>query len=110
LAKAPKQIEFKRHRGRHLVRIGPREFETRGLADSFWTDLYHRSMIVSWPTFFGTAAAIFVIFNAVFAFLAVANGFAGRELVRMGPASENLATSISRMSRGSAQRQAARAR
>ena len=84
MAKAPKQIEFKRRRGRHLVRIGPREFETRGLADSFWTDLYHRSMIVSWPTFFGTAAAIFVIFNAVFAFLAVANGFAGRELVRMG--------------------------
>ena len=69
LAKAPKQIEFKRHRGRHLVRIGPREFEMRGLADSVWTDRYHRAMAASWPTFFGTAAAIFVIFNAVFAFL-----------------------------------------
>ena len=26
-------------------------------------------MTASWPVFFGTAAAIFVIFNAVFAFL-----------------------------------------
>jgi hypothetical protein len=69
LAKAPKQIEFKRYRGRHLVRIGPREIETRGLTDSFWTDLYHRAMTVYWPVFFGTAAAIFVFLNAVFAFL-----------------------------------------
>ena len=69
MAKAPKQIEFKRYRGRHLVRIGPREIETRGLTDSFWTDLYHRAMTVYWPVFFGTAAATFVFLNAVFAFL-----------------------------------------
>ena len=69
MAKAPKQIEFKRYRGRHLVRIGPREIETRGLTDSFWTDLYHRAMTVYWPVFFGTAAAIFVFLNTVFAFL-----------------------------------------
>jgi inward rectifier potassium channel len=43
--------------------------ETRGLADGFWTDLYHRSMTVYWPVFFGTAAAIFVALNAVFALL-----------------------------------------
>ena len=47
--------------------MGTRDIETRGLADGFWTDLYHRSMIVYWPVFFGTAAAIFVVLNAAFA-------------------------------------------
>jgi len=69
LAKLRRQIDFKRKGGRHLIGISGREIETRGLADGFWTDLYHRSMTVNWPTFFGTAAAIFVFLNAVFAFL-----------------------------------------
>jgi inward rectifier potassium channel len=69
LAKASKEIQFRRRRGRHLVSLGGREIEARGLADNFWTDLYHRAMTVYWPTFFGTAAAIFVVLNAVFAFL-----------------------------------------
>jgi len=51
------------------MHIGPREVETRGLAPAFWTDLYHRSMTVYWPVFFGTAAFIFVILNAAFAFI-----------------------------------------
>ena len=49
--------------------MGPREIETRGLGQGFWTDLYHRSMTVYWPVFFGSAALIFVLLNAVFAFL-----------------------------------------
>ena len=53
----------------HLVRIGQREIETRGLNPGFWTDLYHRSMTVYWPVFFGVAALIFVVLNAVFASL-----------------------------------------
>jgi inward rectifier potassium channel len=69
LAKLPKQIDFKRKSGRHLIGISGRAIETRGLADGFWTDLYHRSMTVYWSTFFGTAAAIFIVLNAVFAFL-----------------------------------------
>src|SRR3974377_2211428 len=69
LARLPKQIDFKRKGGRHLVGISGREIEPRGLAEGFWTDLYHRSMTVSWPVFFGTAAAIFIFLNAVFAFL-----------------------------------------
>ena len=69
MAKLPKQIEFKRKGGRHVVGISGREIETRGLAEGFWTDLYHHSMTVNWPTFFGSAAAIFVVLNAVFAFL-----------------------------------------
>lgn len=49
--------------------MGSREIETRGLADGFWTDLYHRSMTVYWPVFFGIAAAIFILLNAIFALI-----------------------------------------
>jgi inward rectifier potassium channel len=52
-----------------IVQFGRREVETRGLRQSFWADLYHRSMTVYWPVFFATAAAIFIALNAVFAFL-----------------------------------------
>ena len=69
MARAKSQIQLKRQGGAHVVRIGEREIETRGLSDSFWTDLYHRSMTVYWPVFFGTAAAIFIILNTLFAFL-----------------------------------------
>jgi inward rectifier potassium channel len=50
-----------------LVTIGDFEVETRGLAPGFWTDLYHRSMTVSWPIFFASAAVIFIVLNTVFA-------------------------------------------
>jgi inward rectifier potassium channel len=64
----------KAHHGRnkgqsHLVTIGQREVETHGLGTGFWSDLYHRSMTVYWPIFFGTAALIFVILNAAFGFV-----------------------------------------
>jgi len=59
-------ITPKRRRTR-LVTIGDFEVETRGLAAGFWTDLYHRSMTVSWPLFFASAALIFIVLNAVFA-------------------------------------------
>jgi inward rectifier potassium channel len=68
LAKAKTRAP-KRPQRSHVVHIGPREIETRGLAPAFWTDLYHRSMTVYWPVFFGSAALIFVFLNAVFAFL-----------------------------------------
>jgi inward rectifier potassium channel len=61
-AKAPKERT-------HIIRIGTREMEARGLAGGFWTDLYHRSMTVYWPVFFGSAALIFITLNAVFGFL-----------------------------------------
>ena len=51
----------------HLVRFGHREIETLGLDQGFWTDLYHRLMTVYWPVFFGSAALIFVLLNAIFA-------------------------------------------
>jgi inward rectifier potassium channel len=67
LAKVRTRIARKRKP--RITRIGLRDIETRGLAPGFWTDLYHRSMTVYWPVFFGSAAAIFVVLNAVFAFL-----------------------------------------
>lgn len=68
MAKAPKQIEAKSEKT-HLVRIGNRAVEARGLKAGFWTDLYHHSMTVYWPVFFGIAAGIFVVLNAIFAAL-----------------------------------------
>lgn len=49
------------------MRFGHREIETLGLSQGFWTDLYHRSMAVYWPVFFGSAAALFVLLNVAFA-------------------------------------------
>ncbi len=66
MAKARKT---RNERKSHLVTIGPREIETHGLGTGFWNDLYHRSMTVYWPVFFGSAAALFVILNAIYAFL-----------------------------------------
>jgi inward rectifier potassium channel len=66
LAKAKRPPKERRS---HIVRIGNREMETRGLVGEFWTDLYHRSMTVYWPVFFGSAALIFITLNAIFACL-----------------------------------------
>jgi len=52
-----------------VVRFSQREVETLGLNQGFWGDLYHRAMTVSWPAFFGSAAALFIALNAVFGFV-----------------------------------------
>jgi inward rectifier potassium channel len=51
------------------LRLGDREVVTEGLHLSFWTDISHRCMTASWPSFIGGAAIVFVAFNAVFALL-----------------------------------------
>ena len=61
-------LQPRNKRKSRLLAIGQREVETHGLETSFWSDLYHRSVTVYWPVFFGSAAAIFVTLNAVFAF------------------------------------------
>jgi inward rectifier potassium channel len=53
----------------HLIRLGHREIETIGLSPGFWSDLYHRSVSVYWPVFFGSAATVFVLLNAFFGLL-----------------------------------------
>jgi inward rectifier potassium channel len=67
--KRARQKPSRRAQKLHLVRVGVREVETRGLATGFWSDLYHRAMTVHWPVFFASAALIFIILNAVFAFV-----------------------------------------
>ncbi len=69
MAKNPKLVAPGEQSKSRVVRVGSRVIETRGLAAGFWTDLYHRSLTVDWPVFFASAAAIFIVLNAVFAFL-----------------------------------------
>jgi inward rectifier potassium channel len=98
LAKVPEKTESRREGRSQIVHIGRREIETRGLVDNFWTDLYHRSMTVYWPVFFGSAAAIFIGLNTVFAFLywlgndPVANVFGSEPLGLFYFSIETLAT------------------
>ena len=68
MARPKKKPPRERRRSRRVT-IGNFEVETRGLYAGFWTDLYHRAMTVYWPAFFGSAAAIFLVLNATFAFL-----------------------------------------
>jgi len=63
----PKELPSQRRS--QVVRIGTREMEMRGAPGGFWSDLYHRSMTVYWPIFFGSAAVIFIVLNAIFGFL-----------------------------------------
>jgi inward rectifier potassium channel len=62
-------IRRRKHDRPQRVRIGDREFVTRGLQASFWTDAFHNSMSVSWPIFFGAFALYFLTTNIVFATL-----------------------------------------
>jgi inward rectifier potassium channel len=80
------------------IRLGDREIEARGLAGGFWSDLYYRSMTVSWPAFFASAAAIFIVLNGGFALIyflgdrPIANAVPGRFLDLLYFSIETLAT------------------
>jgi len=50
-----------------VVRFGDREIIAEGLRLNFWADISHRCLTASWPSFIIGAAAVFVVFNAVFA-------------------------------------------
>jgi inward rectifier potassium channel len=52
-----------------IVRVGGREFLTKGLNTSFWSDIFHISMEASWPKFFLGFATYFLVLNSFFAFL-----------------------------------------
>ena len=51
------------------VKIGDREFLTKGLNSSFFNDAFHESMQAPWPVFFSGFAIYFLTINAFFAFL-----------------------------------------
>jgi inward rectifier potassium channel len=81
-----------------FIKLGGREIEARGLAAGFWSDLYYRSMTVSWPGFFASAAAIFLVLNGGFAVVyylgdhPIANAVPGRFLDLLYFSIETLAT------------------
>jgi inward rectifier potassium channel len=54
------------------MRVANRELLTVGLRSSFWSDIHHRAMTMSWPAFVGSAATLFIAFNAGFALLYLA--------------------------------------
>ncbi|MGH8156913.1 MAG: ion channel [Rhodanobacter sp.] len=49
------------------INIAGRPFVSQGLSQRIWDDIYHRALIISWPVFFGLAATIFLLLNAIFA-------------------------------------------
>ena len=51
------------------VKIGDREFLTKGTNTSFFNDAFHNSMVASWPVFFLGFAVYFLTINAFFAFV-----------------------------------------
>src|ERR1700693_6398887 len=80
------------------IRLGRRDIGARGLAGGFCSDLLYRSMTVSWPVFFASAAVIFAVLNSAFAFIyflgdrPVANAVPGRFLDLMYFSIKTLAT------------------
>lgn len=49
------------------VKIGDREFLTKGIDSSFYADAFHNSMVASWPVFFAGFAVYFLAMNLLFA-------------------------------------------
>jgi inward rectifier potassium channel len=47
--------------------LGASKIITEGLESNLWTDFYHNALTLTWPAFFGSLAAIFVLFNLIFA-------------------------------------------
>lgn len=52
-----------------VVKLANREVLTRGLKTGFWNDLNHRTMTMSWPAFFASAAVLFMTLNTLFALI-----------------------------------------
>jgi len=63
------------------ISIGGRPFVSHGLVRHFWDDIYHFTLTIPWPVFFGLAATAFLLLNTVFGLLyqlgdhAIANQF-----------------------------------
>jgi inward rectifier potassium channel len=51
------------------IRVADREFLARGLQPTFFGDLFHQSMRISWPLFFAGFAVYFLTMNLLFATL-----------------------------------------
>jgi inward rectifier potassium channel len=51
------------------IRLGDRDAIALGLRSSYWSDLHHHALAVSWPLFFTCAALVFLAWNLLFASL-----------------------------------------
>jgi inward rectifier potassium channel len=77
----------RRARGSREIRLDDRVLITHGMPTPLWQDLYHRALVVRWPTFFVSLGVLFLLLNTAFASLymlghaSIANqfpaGFAG---------------------------------
>jgi inward rectifier potassium channel len=65
-ARALSALGFRKSRPR-VLNLGAGKIITEGLESNLWTDFYHNALTVTWPAFFGSLAAIFVLFNLIFA-------------------------------------------
>jgi inward rectifier potassium channel len=65
-AQALSTLGFRKSRSR-VMNLGAGKIITEGLESNLWTDFYHNAMTVTWPAFFGSLAAIFLLFNLLFA-------------------------------------------
>lgn len=53
----------------HRVELNSRVIYVHGISMRFWQDLYHRALVVTWPTFFVSLAVLFLLLNTTFAAL-----------------------------------------
>src|ERR1700761_2038600 len=59
----------RRARGSREMRLDDRVVVAHGMPTPLWQDLYHRALVVRWPTFFVSLAVLFLLLNTVFASL-----------------------------------------
>ena len=58
-----------RAHGSREMRLHDRVVITHGMPQPLWQDLYHRALVVRWPTFFVSLAVVFLVLNTTFAAL-----------------------------------------
>ncbi len=62
-------MQFGQRDNKRIIRLGDQTMIARGLRRHFWADLSHLCMTATWPAFPAGAAAVFAIFNGIFALL-----------------------------------------
>jgi inward rectifier potassium channel len=63
------RAQKRRARGSREMRLDDRVVIAHGMPTPLWQDLYHRALVVRWPTFFVSLAVLFLLLNTVFAAL-----------------------------------------
>jgi inward rectifier potassium channel len=69
LDNAEAAVKKRRARGSRELRLDDRVVIEHGMPTPLWQDLYHRALVVRWPTFFLSLALLFLLLNTSFAAL-----------------------------------------